>query len=89
MRLSWHEEGCWEERQRNSGGCQSRGERETKRDQTKSYNSRGSGCPPTDKTTPTDEALGGLESVRCGVMIPKTRITPASQQFNDEWGRPG
>lgn len=75
---------------KNSRSCQSRGNAKLKETRlSKSYNSRGGGHPPADKTTPTDEALGGLESVGCGVMIPKTRITPTSQQLSVEWGRPG
>lgn len=38
---------------------------------SKSDNSRGSGQPPADKTTPTDKTLEVLKSVGCGVIMPK------------------
>lgn len=86
---SWCKEG-WETKAKKQWELPIQGERELKGTRlSKSYNSRGSGHPLADKTTPADKALGILKSVGCGVIIPKTCITPTSQQFSVERGQPG
>lgn len=85
---SWYKEGWFKERQRNSGSCQSRGNTKLKGTRLfKSYNLRGGSHLPADKTTPTDKALGGLKSIGCGVIIPKTFITQAKGSVLNEANR--
>lgn len=62
---SRHEEGWWEERQKNGRSCQSRGEARNEKgpDFLNLMTQEAVATLPQTKLPPTDQALGGLKSV--------------------------